>query len=112
MSGLVAIVVGIGGAVLSGSFLLLAIADRRQALVEARLRELLGHQPSAIAAPQPLTRLGATDRPRSPSDSWAGKRLIPDSDRDRKRYQSRLVQAGIYHPTALSVFFIARLACM
>ena len=34
---MVAIVMGIGGAILSGSFLLLAIVDRRQALVESRL---------------------------------------------------------------------------
>jgi hypothetical protein len=42
MSAMVAIVVGFGGAVLSCGFLLLAIADRRQGLLEARLRELLG----------------------------------------------------------------------
>ena len=112
MSGMVAIVVGIGGSVLSGSFLLLAFADRRQALVEARLRELSGHHTPTIAVPQASARPGATSRPRNSGDSWAGKRLIPDSDRDRKRYQLRLVQAGLYHPTALSAFFIARLACM
>ena len=50
MSALVAIVMGIGGAVLSGGFLLLAILDRRQALVESRLRELSGHHTPTIAA--------------------------------------------------------------
>ena len=108
---MVTIIVGIVGAAVSGSLLLLALVDRHQALVYMRgLRELSRHQTPGIVAPSasPVATRGR----RSAGDSWAGNRLIPDSDRGRKRYQSKLVQAGIFHPTAISTFFVVRLACM
>jgi tight adherence protein C len=112
MTEMVEIVVGISGLALSGVMLLLAIVNRRTDLVESRLRELSDQQGSAGTASQGPARPGAADRPRRSDGSWTTNRLVPSSDRDRKQYQSRLIQAGLYQSTALSTYFCARLACM
>lgn len=113
MTGICAIIVGVVGAVISGFYLLLSVLDRNEALVDARLRELSPRSTAVGAGSSRRSSATAGQRRRSDQDFWSAcNRLIPNSDLDRQRHRSRLAHAGLYHPTALSAFFIARLACM
>jgi len=51
-----------------------------------------------------------TERSRKSSIfSTVGKQLLPDDQGERSKAQSRLIKAGIYSPTALTVYFASRL---
>jgi tight adherence protein C len=49
---------------------------------------------------------------REASKSALRAQFVPNRDEDRQRHQSRLIQAGIYSPTALSTFFATKLGLM
>src|SRR5215813_11753627 len=99
------IAVGVFGLVLCGGWLLMQVLDRYTVQINARLNEL----PKGLATQQsggavlPVAEATAS-RPKS---KWPDvvNHLVPDGSDDRKRQQSRLMQAGIYSPMALSTFF-------
>jgi tight adherence protein C len=97
---------GIAGLIICAGMAAMAVFDRYRLSVSARLRQ------DAESGRQ--SRPAAT---RSQLGQEAGKsavraKLLPNRDEERQRYQSRLVQAAIYSPTALSTFFATKLALM
>lgn len=106
----IVIVVGIVGLVYCGGYLLTVLADRYSVQLDARLSELQSG-PARPFGRNRGTPGGGT------IVQWAGwtalfNRLLPDTDRERRRHQARLLQAGIYNPIALSTFFAAKLTLM
>lgn len=108
MSPVLLIACGVFGAVLCLGFLALRLSDRYQVELDSRFREIPKDSNPSRTAPRSLGAL----TPANPSSSAATgllNRLTPNSASERKHHQARLMQAGIYSPSALTVFLAARL---
>lgn len=108
------IALAIGGLFTCVILLIGTFRNRYSAEADNRLRSLANDHSEVLekrtAALVSRNLLGKAEESTSTSrlSKLAGQ-LIPNSKADRQRQQSRLFQAGIYHPSALSVFFVIRL---
>jgi tight adherence protein C len=105
------ILAGVFGAVLCGGYVLTSLCNRYQVQLDARLREGPGNRNSGL----PGGKLSESHSRQTVERNAAtlpkkANRWTSDSDEARKRIQTRLVQAGIYNPTALFKFFLMRSA--
>jgi tight adherence protein C len=106
-----AVALGLFGTVFFAGWLLTALRSRYRTQLEARLRDLAGDEsPKTSRAKRAPAEIERGVARRSVDSPVKLSRLISDSDDDRKRHQARLVQAGIYHPTALATFFFVKLS--
>jgi tight adherence protein C len=103
------IMLGVFGAVFLGGCGIALWLDRYHGQLNARLRNLPGDTslsvPGGKGAPSPAVQ----SIKRAPATS-TGKtnRWISDRNEDRRQTQARMVQAGIYNPTALFSFFLMK----
>lgn len=91
------------GAVTAGVYIILKLTNRHSMCVDTRLANLRGV--SKRERGQRLTRL-------SDSLPKVFNGLLPDSDRERKRFQEQLHQAGIYSTDSLGKFFATKVVFM
>jgi tight adherence protein C len=104
------IAVAVFGLILCMGWLLNSVVDTYGTQLQVRLRQMPtgGKSEAPKHASEPILEVQSLSRiARSVLD-----RLVPNAESDRRRYQSRLLQAGIYSPTALSVFFGVKLTLM
>ncbi len=102
-------VVALSAGMYCGGLLLTQLCGRYRAQLAVRLRDLQRARPTN-SAEGPRSGL-FSKRSISPSLATQPKNAngwITDSDEDRKRHQARLVQAGIYNPSALFRFFVVK----
>jgi tight adherence protein C len=105
---LITITVGVTGLILSVGWLVIVSHDRYSVRVGERLRNATGkkHDDSILRPVEKESDFRLSNVPE------VLNKLLPDSDQDRKKYQLRLVHAGIYNSSALSAFFAAKLILM
>ncbi len=104
---------GISGILASAGYLLISRLDRYTELVDERLRTESRGRP--LPRRRALKRTTLTGEESSKNIfSWSAilSHLAPNRDADRRKHQSRLMQAGIYSPTALSAFFGVKLVLL
>jgi tight adherence protein C len=104
------IILCVFGAVFCGGCVLALLCNRYQTQLNARLRDLPGDKSLSV----PGRTDSASHSKRSSERNNAPptrntNRWISDSNEDRKQHQARLVQAGIYNPTALLSFFLMKM---
>ena len=105
------ILAGVFGAVLCGGYVLTLLCNRYQTQLDARLREGPGHKNAGLPGGKPSASYSRRTAERNAATlPKKANRWTSDSDEARKRIQARLVQAGIYNPTALFSFFLMRSA--
>src|SRR4051812_34688441 len=105
---IVLVCVGVSGIVACAGYVGFRLCDRYTVLVSGRIRQVRakGAVRPALALSQPRPLMGSGRLAEIP------KHLLPNRDEERRRYQSRLIRAGIYNPTALSSYFATKLALM
>ena len=106
----VVIVIGVFGAVFCGCCLLSLLLNRYHAQTHARLRELTGGVAKSPArrGKNSASYSESSLKPGSATSPGKTNRWVSSRDEDRRQHQARLVQAGIYSPTALFSFFLVK----
>jgi len=97
--------------IMASSLVLLAfvVLSGRQSRLDARLRELShGESPTPPSMPglDPVSDFARAALPRM------GAPLVPKSEEERTRLQSRLLQAGYYEPQAMAIFLGVKVLLM
>ena len=100
--------IGVTGLVACVGLGVMKAADRYQTSVAARLRQESEGANRLWLPKESRSHYGG----REATKPALRARLVPTRDEERQQHQSRLIQAGIYSPSALSTFFVAKLFAM
>lgn len=97
--------VGVTGLVISGGYLLLRVCDRYQCELDVRVGELTSSSDKRGAAI-------VAARPAASALVWpfASQRARLLGGDEPKNLQARFLQAGLYHPIAVSIFFTVKVS--
>jgi hypothetical protein len=80
------------------------LSSGRRAKLDARLEEMKGVDPNATSAP--VRQIAKAALPK------IGSHLVPSDEKEQKRLQARLVQAGLYSRQAMVIFLGVKMLLM